>query len=250
LIGKLSVVESMSKHPSIALFLLLLSGAARAFFVAVPAAPSRRTARVPPKTCRTFGLPPPPPTRLLGAPSPFLGDFKTGKGEVVDPYRVLGVPRDADTSQVKSAYRALSRRYHPDGTRHRSILPGSCNSWEEARDHWERIRVSYEILRSPVLRKRYDRHEVLSDPPAALRRAAVGAAVRGARTVGQGLFQGLVSAGSFAFEQMTKERQPPPSAKRSRVDSSETESDGGPGQATAVAAEGPDGSVPAPELAP
>ena len=31
-----------------------------------------------------------------------------------DPYEVLGVPRGADRDTVKSAYRALAKKYHPD----------------------------------------------------------------------------------------------------------------------------------------
>ena len=31
-----------------------------------------------------------------------------------DPYKVLGVARDADMDEIKKAYRTLSRKYHPD----------------------------------------------------------------------------------------------------------------------------------------
>lgn len=31
-----------------------------------------------------------------------------------DPYRVLGVPRDASPAQIRAAYRALLRALHPD----------------------------------------------------------------------------------------------------------------------------------------
>ena len=31
-----------------------------------------------------------------------------------DPYKVLGISRDASDDEVKKAYRAMSRKYHPD----------------------------------------------------------------------------------------------------------------------------------------
>ena len=35
-----------------------------------------------------------------------------------DPYEVLGVPRDADETQIKKAFRKLARELHPDVNRH------------------------------------------------------------------------------------------------------------------------------------
>lgn len=33
---------------------------------------------------------------------------------MTDPYRILGVPPDASDEQIKTAYRELARKYHPD----------------------------------------------------------------------------------------------------------------------------------------
>lgn len=54
-----------------------------------------------------------------------LDDFKTATGEIIDPYEVLKVSRDAERSEIRQQYRAFSRKYHPDGMRYNDVLPGS-----------------------------------------------------------------------------------------------------------------------------
>jgi hypothetical protein len=54
-----------------------------------------------------------------------LQEFRLHNGEVLNPYSVLKVPRNAELSEIKTTYRQLSRRYHPDIMRHKDILPGS-----------------------------------------------------------------------------------------------------------------------------
>ena len=54
-----------------------------------------------------------------------LDEFRTASGEIIDPYRVLKVDREAQRQQIRESYRTLSRKYHPDGHRHKTILPGS-----------------------------------------------------------------------------------------------------------------------------
>jgi len=64
----------------------------------------------------------------------------------LDPYELLGVPRDADDATIKKAYRKLARQYHPD-----------VNPDAEAQDKFKEISHAYEILSDPQKRAVYDR---------------------------------------------------------------------------------------------
>jgi molecular chaperone DnaJ len=64
-----------------------------------------------------------------------------------DYYEVLGVGRDADVQQLKSAYRKLAREFHPDRNRED---PNAAESFKEASE-------AYAILSDPQKRERYDR---------------------------------------------------------------------------------------------
>ena len=56
--------------------------------------------------------------------SRFLTDFKTAKGNLVDPYKILKLPRTASPVEIKQRYRKLSRKWHPDAVAQKEILPG------------------------------------------------------------------------------------------------------------------------------
>ena len=53
-----------------------------------------------------------------------LDEFRTSRGELIDPYKTLRVSRDADVREIKDSYRKSMKRHHPDGVRFREILPG------------------------------------------------------------------------------------------------------------------------------
>jgi curved DNA-binding protein CbpA len=59
-------------------------------------------------------------------------------------YLILGVSQEADVETIRSAFRALARRYHPDA--------GVGSSAEKFRAVVE----AYETLSDPDLRRRYD----------------------------------------------------------------------------------------------
>lgn len=63
-----------------------------------------------------------------------------------DYYEVLGVDRGAGEDEVKSAYRKLALKYHPDRN------PNS----EEAEDRFKEATEAYEVLKDPQKRQAYD----------------------------------------------------------------------------------------------
>jgi DnaJ-domain-containing protein 1 len=54
-----------------------------------------------------------------------MDEFRIFDGELINPYKVLGVSRECSSQDIRTAYRSLSRRYHPDVVMHKTILPGS-----------------------------------------------------------------------------------------------------------------------------
>jgi len=65
-----------------------------------------------------------------------------------DYYEILGVDRNASEKDIKSAYRKLARKWHPD-----LHPPGEK---EKAEEQFKKINEAYEVLKDPEKRKRYD----------------------------------------------------------------------------------------------
>ena len=68
-----------------------------------------------------------------------------------DPYEVLGLPRDASVEQIKSAYRKLALKYHPD-------KQTSVHDKEKCNETFTKIANAYEILSDERRRATYDRN--------------------------------------------------------------------------------------------
>src|ERR1700727_3537224 len=64
-----------------------------------------------------------------------------------DYYAILGVPKTAAAKDIKSAYRKLARKWHPDAN------PDNAKAAEEK---FKDIQEAYEVLGDPEKRSKYD----------------------------------------------------------------------------------------------
>src|ERR1039457_7679649 len=67
-----------------------------------------------------------------------------------DPYEVLGVPRGASSAAIKSAYRKLAKKHHPDANKND---PKSAARFSE-------LNSANEIIGDEDKRKQFDRGEI------------------------------------------------------------------------------------------
>ena len=73
-----------------------------------------------------------------------LADFVSAAGRF-EPYKVLGVHRRATAQEIRKAYKAMAREWHPDK-----------NSDPGAEERFIEITKAYELLSDPERRRNYD----------------------------------------------------------------------------------------------
>src|SRR3989304_6778496 len=66
----------------------------------------------------------------------------------LDYYKILGLNKTATAKDVKSAYRKLARKYHPD------LNPND----KDAKKNFQQINEANEVLSDPEKRKKYDQY--------------------------------------------------------------------------------------------
>ena len=66
--------------------------------------------------------------------------------EMLDPYKVLGVPHDASDETIRSTYRRLAKKFHPDISGSKGCI-----------DKFSRVDSAYKFLRDPEVRRIYDK---------------------------------------------------------------------------------------------
>jgi molecular chaperone DnaJ len=79
-------------------------------------------------------------------------------GAKQDYYELLGVPRKATAKDIRTAFRKLARKYHPD------LNPGDKSSEEK----FKQLQEAYDVLSDTKKREMYDQYGFYSDnaPPA------------------------------------------------------------------------------------
>ncbi|QDH15401.1 DnaJ C-terminal domain-containing protein [Oecophyllibacter saccharovorans] len=98
-----------------------------------------------------------------------------------DPYTVLGVPKSADEKEIRTAFRKLAKKYHPD------MNPDD----KQAEEQFKKVNQAYDILGDKEKRAKFDRGEIDADGQ---ERAPFGAGGFGG---GGGGFRGSYGGGGF-----------------------------------------------------
>lgn len=101
-------------------------------------------------------------------------------------YDVLGVGKTASEAEIKSAYRKLARKYHPDLNK----------DDKNAADKFKEISNAYDIIGNAEKRKKYDNNEIDEDgKPTGFGAGGAGSGFNGYQSYGGNPFSGFKSGG-------------------------------------------------------
>lgn len=93
-----------------------------------------------------------------------------------DPYKELGVSRNAGQDEIRKAFRKLAKELHPDKN------PGD----KAAEDRFKRVTAAFDLLGDEEKRKKFDRGEIDADGREQFRGGFGGGGPRGPGGFGQG----------------------------------------------------------------
>jgi DnaJ-class molecular chaperone len=96
-----------------------------------------------------------------------------------DPYEILGVPRSATAAAIKSAYRKLAKKHHPD----------SNKGDPKAAERFSEINSANEIIGDEDKRKQFDRGEIDAEGKPRFQGFPGGGGPRGRAGAGPGGFE-------------------------------------------------------------
>ena len=117
-----------------------------------------------------------------------MDEFTNADGYIINPYEILNVHRNSSREDIKKAYRALSKQFHPDAWSDDMTINGKICNEDELRNEWESIKFAYEILSDRRTKMKYDRHRALNDDfGQTLGKAAVSFMSWGATEIAKGI---------------------------------------------------------------
>src|SRR5262245_37729700 len=96
-----------------------------------------------------------------------------------DYYETLGVPKTATEEEIRSAFRKLARKYHPDVAKDKRV----------AEEKFKEINEAYEVLGDSAKRKKYDELGANWKQGAEFRPPPGWQNMRGGRPAGEGGFE-------------------------------------------------------------
>ncbi|KAF4344305.1 hypothetical protein FBEOM_1699 [Fusarium beomiforme] len=117
-----------------------------------------------------------------------------------DPYEILGVAKDAQLSEIRSAHRKLVLKCHPDKVQDPTLKA-------QKQDEFQRVQTAYELLADEKARKRYDDQARLAELREQMRaKAAASASSRSPAAASPSSSRPTPTSATYKYEIRTNDR--------------------------------------------